>query len=281
MVFMSLSTSLSAQEGDTMQIPKPLHYFVELHGTREGWPEDMIAAEEKIMEEHFVYLRDLTAKGKVLMAGPVLGKFGMIVLSVYSEEEARQIMAEEPSVKNGIHTYTLTAMRASLMANTVPPFRYAVTDSSRVLHKEVEVDASLAKVWEAWTTTAGVKTFFSSDATVDLRVGGPFEIYFLDENPYGSKGSEDCKILSFLPMKLLSFEWNAPLQFGKLRDKRTQVIIFFDEIKPGKVKVDFSQHGWGTGNDWDKLYEYFDKAWSYVLGNLQKRFAEGPINWDE
>ena len=264
-----------------MQIPKPIHYFVELIGTREGWPDNMTAREEQIMEEHYQYLRDLTLKGKVLIAGPVMGKFGMIVLSVYSEEEARKIMDEEPSVKNGVHTYTLTDMRASLMANYTPPYRYAEQISPKILHKEVEVAASLENVWHAWTTTEGVNTFFSPNATVDLRVGGPFEIYFIDDAPYGSRGSEGCKILSYLPMKMLAFDWNSPPQFEPLRHKRTQVILLFEQTEPGKVKVDFSQYGWGVGEDWDQVYAYFDKAWSYVLGNLQKRFAEGPIEWED
>jgi len=28
-----------------------------------------------------------------------------------------------------------------------------------------------------------------------------------------------------------------------------------------------------------KAHAYFDKAWDYVLANLAKRFAEGPIDW--
>lgn len=274
-----ISTSANAQQGEDMQIPKPQHYFVELLGTRAGWPENMTAEEEQIMTEHYYYLRDLTAKGKALMAGPVFGKFGLIVLQVYSETEAREIMADEPSVKKGVHTYSLTPMIASLMANYTPPYRYAEEIADKVLHKEVEVAASLEDIWQAWTTTEGVNTFFSPNAKVELRVGGPFEIYFLDDNPYGTKGSEGCKILSYLPLKMLSFDWNAPPQFAKLRDKHTQVILFFEEIEPGKIKIDFSQYGWGIDEDWDKLYDYFDKAWSYVLGNLHKRFAKGPIDW--
>lgn len=157
--------------------------------------------------------------------------------------------------------------------------RYVKDPSDKILRKEVIVPASLKEVWDTWTTTEGVKTFFSSDAKVELAVGGPYEIYFILENPYGLKGSEDCKILSYLPMEMLSFDWSAPPEFGDLRNRRTQVILQFEEIEPEKVKVKFSQYGWGKGEDWNRLYDYFDKAWSYVLGNLKKRFTEGPIDW--
>ena len=151
--------------------------------------------------------------------------------------------------------------------------------SDKILRKEIVVPARLEQVWNAWTTTEGVKTFFSSDAKVELAVGGSYEIYFILEAPYGSRGSEDCRVLSYLPMEMLSFSWNAPQDFGDLRKKHTIVVLQFEEVEPGKVKVVLSQLGWGKEKNWDKLYDYFDKAWSYVLGNLKKRFVAGPIDW--
>jgi uncharacterized protein YndB with AHSA1/START domain len=152
--------------------------------------------------------------------------------------------------------------------------------SDKILRKETVVPATLKEVWNAWTTTEGVKTFFSSQAKVDLAVGGPFEIYFLPDAPYGSQGSEGCRVLSYLPTEMLSFSWNAPPEFGELRGRHTIVVLRFEQAQPGQVKVTLWHHGWGRGEKWNKLYDYFDKAWSYVLGNLKKRFAAGPIDWE-
>ena len=33
------------------------------------------------------------------------------------------------------------------------------------------------------------------------------------------------------------------------------------------------------GGEWDKAYDYFSKAWPYLLGNLKKRFESGPTDW--
>jgi len=160
-----------------------------------------------------------------------------------------------------------------------PSDRYVKDQSDKILRLEIIVPASLEGVWKAWTTTEGVKTFFSSDAKVELAVGGSYEIYFDLEKPYGLRGSEDCRVLSYLPMEMLSFDWNAPPEFGELRNKHTIVVLQFEEVGPGQVKVVVSQLGWGKGEEWDKLYDYFYKAWSYVLGNLKKRFVAGPIEW--
>jgi len=268
-------------EDNGEKIDMPEHYFVRLLGTRESWPEAMTDHETAVMERHYYYLKDLIAKKKVITAGPVFENvFGLIILRVDSKEEALEIMNNEPSVTAGVHTYEISPMVLSLLAHNVPPDRYVSDVSERILHKEKTVPGTAEEVWSIWTTTAGVNSFLSPEAKVEFRIGGPFEIYFNTEAPDGEKGSEDCRFLSYIPNRMISFEWNAPPSFGRLRGQRTQVVIHFEQVEEGKVKVIFDHLGWGKGVDWDKLYDYFDKAWSYVLNNLEKRFIEGPIEWE-
>ena len=95
---------------------KKLHYFIRLLGKRPGWPEDMTPAEEEIMAEHFEYLKKLVAEKRVVMAGPVWKPtFGLMILRVDSEAEARDIMRNEPSVSKGLHTYEMQPMILSLL----------------------------------------------------------------------------------------------------------------------------------------------------------------------
>ncbi len=186
-----------------------------------------------------------------------------------------------------IVVWTLSAGAAAAAAEPpmkeshIPPDRYASDPTDRIVHKEVTVTAPREEVWRAWTTTEGVNTFFSPDAHVELRAGGPYEIYFIPSAPYGERGSEGCRVLSYLPMEMFSFEWNAPPSFGDLRGIHTWVVLRLDELGDGRVRVRLDHLGWGEGEDWAALSDYFDKAWSYVLGNLEKRFREGPISWGE
>lgn len=254
--------------------PASKQYLVKLLGTRPGWPEDMTQREEKIMDEHYEYLKKLTREKKVVLAGPCFGfNFGLIILQTESENEAKEIMDIEPSVVEGVHTYELGSLRVSLLMDNRPRDRYVEDMSDRILGKEVTVKASLDKVWELWTTTEGVRSFFSDNAKVELNPGGPFEIYFSIEVPYGSRGSEDCKILSYLPKELLCFEWNAPPHFGELRHIKTQVSLRFEELEDGEVKIKFAQYGWGKSDKWDELYQYFDQAWDSVLKNFKESIS--------
>ena len=85
-----LVTTTSAEDKPAMQFS---HYLIQLHPVRAEMPFEMNETEQRVMGEHFVYLKGLTQKGIVLMAGPVMGDpvWGMVVVKASSEEEAKAI----------------------------------------------------------------------------------------------------------------------------------------------------------------------------------------------
>ncbi|MFQ5694735.1 MAG: DUF6265 family protein [Terriglobia bacterium] len=149
----------------------------------------------------------------------------------------------------------------------------------RALHKEATVPASLEEIWQAWTTEEGVTSFFAPQAHVEPVLGGLYELYFDPSQPYGSRGSEGCRIHSFVPLKLLAFQWSAPPHLSQVRPLRTLVFVRFYELGPKETRVTVTHSGWGEGEQWDKAYAYFDSAWDAVLGNLEYRFTVGPVDW--
>ena len=153
-------------------------------------------------------------------------------------------------------------------------------NSYKSIEKEIIIDASLEDVWHAWTTENGVVTFFAPKANLEFKIGGKYEMLFDLNKPFGKQGSEGSKILSYLPNKMLSFDWNAPPEFGPLRDERTIVVLLFDKEGDTETKVHLSHIGWGEGDEWDKLYQYFLKAWNVVLGRLKYKFNTANIDWN-
>ena len=171
------------------------------------------------MTDHYYYLKNLVVQKKVVTAGPVFDPvFGLIILRTDSKEEALHIMDDEPSVVQGVHTYTISGMTVSLLMDHLSPERYPGEIADKILRKEVVVPAGIDQVWEAWTTSDGALIFFSTDNKIELRPGGPYEIYFNSQAAYGQRVSEGCRILSYLLKQMLSFERNAPPDFGPLRE---------------------------------------------------------------
>jgi uncharacterized protein YndB with AHSA1/START domain len=152
---------------------------------------------------------------------------------------------------------------------------------TRMIVKQRLVPAHIGDVWKAWTTLAGVTSFFAPRAHLDLRLGGPYEMLFDLDAAAGSRGSESCKILSYLPDEMLSFEWNAPPQFSTIRGQHTWVVIQLGCDGVSATRVKLSHVGWGEGAEWDQAFEYFRRAWEIVFDRLVRRFAVGPVDWQD
>jgi len=153
--------------------------------------------------------------------------------------------------------------------------------AERAIDKTVDVNASVDDVWDAWTTRAGIVSFFAPDAKIEPRVGGAFEVYIDPEAPPGSRGADDMRFMALQPKRMLSFTWNAPPHLPEARAQRTLVVLRLQPIGDKQTRVTLHHVGWGDGGEWDQAYAYFDKAWGGVLANLRKRFDHGPQDWTE
>jgi uncharacterized protein YndB with AHSA1/START domain len=137
------------------------------------------------------------------------------------------------------------------------------------------IDAPVADVWNAWTTAAGIESFFAPKAAkVEPVVGGAFELWFGLDHPEGSRGSEGCRVHSVTPMEQFVFEWNAPPTIPAIRPLRTLVYLDFRPLPDGRTELTLRNFGYGAGDDWAKTKAYFAAAWPAVMGSLEKRFAK-------
>jgi uncharacterized protein YndB with AHSA1/START domain len=150
------------------------------------------------------------------------------------------------------------------------PVKAAAVD--KVLVLEVTVPASLNAVWEAFTTSAGLSTWLTPGAVVDLKEGGEWTAHF----PGGSTGGGT--ILSFVPEKELVLSAMAPDKFPTVRATRTRARFQF-EAKGDSTVVRLTQTGWKEGEEWVKAYEYLTVGNAQLLATLHHRFVNGPIDW--
>ena len=172
-------------------------------------------------------------------------------------------------------------LAAWLCAAMMAMFAMHARAAERALDKEVLVAATLDQAWAAWTTREGITSFFAPDARIEPRVGGAFQIYMDPGAAPGMKGADEMRYLALQPKRMLSFDWNAPPSLPEARAQRTFVVVRFFPVDEAHTRITIHHTGWGDGGEWDKAYAYFDRAWGLVLGNLQKRFEQGPRDWTE
>ena len=144
----------------------------------------------------------------------------------------------------------------------------------RVLVLALEIPAPRAEVWKAFSTSAGLTTWLTPQATVDLRPGGEWTARF----PGGSTGGGT--IVSFVPEKELVLLALAPDRFPAVRAARTRARFEF-EARGGATLVRLTQTGWKSGAEWDRAYEYLAVGNAQLLAALHRRFVSGPIDWSK
>lgn len=145
--------------------------------------------------------------------------------------------------------------------------------SPRAIVHEATFAASPSTIWPLWTSSEGFTKWLVDRAKIELRPGGAYEIYFMNEAPLGAQGSETCRVLSFIPERMVSFTWNAPPHLANTRTKHTWVVVeFIEEADATRVRI--THTGWpasGLRNEpqWEETFAYFDRAWRGLLGALQ------------
>ncbi|HMJ68211.1 MAG TPA: SRPBCC domain-containing protein [Cyclobacteriaceae bacterium] len=139
----------------------------------------------------------------------------------------------------------------------------------RYIGGTIDINAPVDSVWSRWTSPAGLRKFFVADARIEFETLGRLDLYMNPSAPEGQRGAENNRILAWQKNKLLSFTWDAPPMFPEVRKQRTVVIVRFNELE-GKTNVTITHMGFGSGKEWDEVFNYFEKAWTgFVLPNLK------------
>jgi uncharacterized protein len=92
------------------------HYYFKLIPPRPTFPQDITEKEAALMKEHGAYFQQHFDAGKLLLYGPVMapeGAFGVAILEVSDEAEAKQFGEDDPSVRAGLNRWEIYPMRVS------------------------------------------------------------------------------------------------------------------------------------------------------------------------
>jgi uncharacterized protein len=99
-----------------------LQFLYRIQPTRPAMlSEGATDSEAEVVAAHFAYLKDLTERGTLIMAGRTLTadstSFGLVVLEVDSEGEALALMEADPAVAGKVMHAKLFPFRVALMTD--------------------------------------------------------------------------------------------------------------------------------------------------------------------
>jgi len=93
-----------------------LQFIYIVKPVKENFNETATEDDNNIVSEHFLYLKSLLDKNILILAGPELNaKFGIAVIETGTEEQAIEIMNNDPAVLKKVFTAELFPFRTSLL----------------------------------------------------------------------------------------------------------------------------------------------------------------------
>ena len=156
----------------------------------------------------------------------------------------------------------------------------SVVAKEKVLGLQITIQAPIDSVWSRFSSERGLVKFFAPACRFEPKPLGHLDIFFAPDAPAGQRGAENNFILAYQEKEMISFTWDAPPQWPEIRKQRTLVTIRFYNNTNTETLVTLTQTGWGSGLEWDAVYDYFVGAWGgFVLPNLKYSLEKGPLDW--
>lgn len=128
-------------------------------------------------------------------------------------------------------------------------------------------------VFERITTTDGIRAWLGIESSVDLAIGGAYELFLEPGKPRGARGTEGSQILAYAPDRMLALAWNAPPALDAVRGARTWVSFLIEPVLGGS-RVTVVHAGFGDTPGWDEALRYYETGWPTVLGRLARSLGE-------
>ena len=162
-------------------------------------------------------------------------------------------------------------IRISLLACSVAVFSAALAvaeDDRQVL--EIEIDASIDRVWDAFTTTAGLKSWAAPLADVDFKIGGKWRANYNPQGKLGDATTIENTILSYDPRRMLSIRpTRFPQGFPFVEAARqTWTVFYFSPVTKARTKVRLVGLGYTDDKQSQQLRAFFAQGNKFSLAKL-------------
>ena len=168
-------------------------------------------------------------------------------------------------------------IRILSLACSVAAFSAALAvaeDDRQVL--EIEIDASIDQVWDAFTTTAGLKSWAAPLADVDFKIGGKWRANYNAQGKLGDATTIENTILSYDPRRMLSIRpTRFPQGFPFVEAARqTWTVFYFSPVTKARTKVRLVGLGYTDDKQSQQLRAFFLQGNKFSLQKLAQALVK-------
>ena len=132
----------------------------------------------------------------------------------------------------------------------------------RTVEKELFIAAAPDRVYRAFTNKEDLERWFVTNADLEVRPGGVFNLWWKQETVVG-------EYVELAPPHRLAFTWDDGPKYGIT----TCTIEFIPEADGTLLRL--THTGFGLGDNWDELYDGVNGGWTEELGHLKTWLETG------
>lgn len=199
----------------------------------------------------------------------------LLLLSVISAAQEKQIAGTDISKMHA-------ALPDKEFTDKSVDTSFVTASGERVLRQDIVVPATLEEVWQAVSTSEGLRTWVAPVAEVELKTGGHWYTNYKPGSKIGDPGTIYNTVLAYLPMQMVAMKIGiTPPIFpeGPSSAGTLFAVLTLEDLGSRRVRVSEHMAGFGSGEDWDKVYKFFETGNAYTLGQILRRFQVGPRTW--
>ncbi len=147
----------------------------------------------------------------------------------------------------------------------------AGAEESRVVF-EMEVGGSVQDVWNAFTTSDGLKSWMAPVVEIDFRVGGKMRSNYNSAGKLGDETTIENTILCYDPQRMLALKATGfPAGFPFVEAaKGTWTVFYFERVSESRTKITVVGLGYTDSEQSQKMKSFFATANKYSLEKLDE-----------
>jgi uncharacterized protein YndB with AHSA1/START domain len=135
-----------------------------------------------------------------------------------------------------------------------------------------ELQIAVEDLWALWTEPDKVSKWLAGGATIDLRVGGTYELSgHLGGKPLGEPIGGP--ITGLEEEYVLKVSWRLPADVGPAVSEATPPTtlgVWFQPLGPARTRLRLEHDGWHEGGEWAAARQWQTDAWTSVLARLKQ-----------
>jgi uncharacterized protein YndB with AHSA1/START domain len=156
-----------------------------------------------------------------------------------------------------------------------PIFSQLISSANQelILLQELRIQAPVSKVWQAYTTDDGWKSWASPVVKIDLRNGGSIKTHYVEGAKIGDAGTNTLNIINYVPERVLTLQAELSINWPDIMQEDAENlmnVIIFESIDESTTKIMSYGVGYKDTSAYRDLMAFFIPANESLLEKLRK-----------